>query len=271
MVTFIDRIGNSILQQILFFLEICVMGYVSLRSTLFGRNQGWRTLYGVISAQIYFTGYQALPLISMLAMACGALVAFQSTMQVSLLGDVDLVGNFMITVIVREIGPLLTALFVIARSGTAVASELGAMRVNKEIESLQSMGINPMSFIVFPRLIGGIISVLCLAFYFTLFALLGGFILCHFVQNIPFEVYVNSLARAFSFGDLWIFLFKNTFSGSCIFLISCYQGLKVKNSLHEIPQVTTQAVVKSIIYVLAFNMIVSFMFYLHKFKEMGLI
>lgn len=271
MVTYIDRLGNSIVRQILFIYEIFLIGYLSLRATLFGLHQGWRTLFGVISAQIYFTGYQALPLITFMALGCGALVAFQSTMQVTLLGDVNLVGNFMITVIVREIGPLLTALFVIARSGTAVASELGAMRVNKEIQALQTMGINPLSFIVFPRLVGGIISVMCLAFYFMLFAMVGGFLLCHFLQNIPLEVYVNSLARAFAIGDLWIFIFKNMFSGTTIFLISCYQGLQVKNSLHEIPQVTTLAVVRSVIYVLGFNIIVSFLFYLHKFKEMGLL
>jgi phospholipid/cholesterol/gamma-HCH transport system permease protein len=100
--------------------------------------------------------------------------------------------------IVREAGPLLVALVVIARSGTAVASEIGNMRANREIEALESMGINPLSFIVFPRVLGGVISVLCLAFYFNVLALVGGFLLTRFIQDMSFSFYTDSLMRGFA-------------------------------------------------------------------------
>src|SRR6202020_946151 len=92
------------------------------------------------------------------SLASGSIVILQSSSNLSLLGGGDLLGDLMVAIIVREIAPLLTALIVIARSGTAVASEIGNMRVNREIEALESMGIHPLGFIVFPRLLGGMVS-----------------------------------------------------------------------------------------------------------------
>ena len=187
------------------------------------------------------------------------------------LGGVNYVGNFMVMVVVRELGPLLTSLIVIARSGTAVASELGSMRVNKEVDALKSMGINPLSFIIFPRLVGGIVSVMCLSFYFVIFATTAGFVVCRLVKGLPFDLYFTSLAQAAGMGDVLVFIMKSFMSGLIIFAVSCYQGLQVKKSPHEIPQVTTQAVVKSTVYVLVFNMILTLYFYAEYIANFGLL
>lgn len=182
-----------------------------------------------------------------------------------------MIGNFLIVMILREAGPLLVALVVIARSGTAVASEVGNMRANREIEALESMGINPLSFIVFPRVLGGIISVLGLAFYFNFIALIGGYAVTRFFQDLPLAFYTDSLMRALTKEDVLIFLLKNGFSGMIIFVVCCYQGLSVKRSPHEVPQVTTQAVVNSIIFVVVFNLIVTTLFYLNQLRSLGVV
>lgn len=271
MIATVDRLGKQISQNISYTWQLFLLTYLSFRSTLVGQTQGWRTLYGVISAQIYFTGWQAIPLIAFLAVGSGALVALQAIMQMTLMGGIDYVGKFMIMIVVREIGPLLTALIVIARSGTAVASELGSMQVNKEIDALKVMGINPLSFVIFPRLVGGVISVLCLAFYFVLFAALAGAFLCRAIKGMPFDVYFTSLSQAASFSDVFIFVLKNLVGGILIFSICCYQGLQVKRSPHEIPQVTTQAVVKSTVYVLAFYIFLTLYFYIDYISGFGVI
>lgn len=267
----IDNMGRSVINTQLYTWEILKMVYLSMRAALFDHSQGWRTIFGVISAQIYFTGWQALPLISVLALATGAITVLQTTLQLSLLGGAGLVGNMMIVIIVREVGPLLTALIVIARSGTAVASEIGTMRVNREIEALEVMGVHPLSYIVFPRIMGGVISVLCLAFYFDFIATMGGFVVTKFVQDMPFAFYTDSLAQAFTADDIFIFFLKNGFSGVIIFVICCYQGLLVKQGPHEVPQVTTKAVVNSVIYVVCFNAIVTALFYLNQLMALGII
>jgi phospholipid/cholesterol/gamma-HCH transport system permease protein len=269
--TQIDSLGRFVTRNVEYTLRVLLMVYLSLRATLLDRAQGFRQIVGVISAQIYFTGWQALPLITVLALGTGGVLILQSLSNLSLIGGSQMVGNFLIVMILREAGPLFVALVVIARSGTAVASELGNMRANREIEALESMGINPLSFIVFPRVLGGVISVLCLAFYFNILALLGGFVLTKFVQDMPFAFYSDSLMTAFAKEDLWIFLLKNGFSGMIIFVVSCYQGLSVKKSPHEVPQVTTQAVVNSIIFVIVFNLMVTAFFYLHQLRNLGVI
>lgn len=267
----IDQWGRDVLHVVEYTLSVLAMIYLSFRAAVFDQAQGFRTIVSVVSAQIYFTGFQALPLVTLLALASGSVVIMQSTAQLSLLGGGDMIGNLLVVVIVREISPLLTALVVIARSGTAVASEIGNMRVNKEIEALESVGINPLSYIVFPRLLGGVISVLCLAFYYILVSLIGGFLVTKMVHGMPFDFYAQSLAQAFAAEDVALFLLKNTFSGLIIFMVCCYQGLLVKQGPHEVPQVTTKAVVNSIIYVVCFNLIVTTLFYLNQLMRLGLI
>lgn len=267
----IDQLGRFVTQNLEYTARVFMMVYLSLRATVLDQAQGLRTITGVIAAQVYFTGWQALPLITAMALTTGTILILQGLTNLTLLGGSDMIGNFLVVALSRETGPLLTALVVIARSGTAVASEVGNMRANREIEALESMGINPLSMIVFPRVVGGVISVLCLAFYFNFIALLGGFFFSRFFHNIPFSFYSESLTNAFAKEDLMIFLLKNSFSGMIIFVVCCYQGLSVKKSPHEVPQVTTQAVVNSVLYVVIFNLAVTALFYINHLRNLGVI
>lgn len=269
--SYIDSLGYHVAHSVVYTSNILLMIYLSIRATIFDQAQGLRTVYSVVSAQIYFTGFQALPLITVLALASGSIVIMQSSAQLSLLGGNEMIGSLLVVVIVREVAPLITALIVIARSGTAVASEIGNMRVNREIEALEVMGINPLSYIVFPRLVGGIMSVMCLAFYYIFISLIGGYLVTKIVHDMPFIFYADSLARAFAAEDLILFLLKNSFSGAIIFTVCCYQGLLVQQGPHEVPQATTSAVVNSVIYVTGFNLAVTTLFYLNQLMKLGVL
>lgn len=265
----LSHLGRWVLSPLEYTLEVLLMIYLSIRAAFFDQAQGLRTVFSVVSAQIYFTGFQALPLISVLAVASGSVVILQSSMNLSILGGGAIIGDLLVAIVVRELAPLLTALIVIARSGTAVASEIGNMRVNKEVEALEAMGIHPLSYIVFPRLIGGVISVICLSVYFATVASFGGYLATSLLHDLSFSFFLDSLARAFSSADVGLFVLKNTFSGLIIFMISCYQGLHVQSGPHEVPQVTTKAVVNSVIYVVMFNMTVTLLFYLGRLAALG--
>ena len=264
-------LGRWVLESIEYAFNILGMTYLSLRAPIMDRAQGMRSIFSVVSAQIYFTGWQAFPLVSVLALASGCFVIIPSTTQLSFFGGSEMIGNLMIAIIVRELGPLFVAMIVTARSGTAVASELGNMKANREIEALAAVGISPLSYIVFPRIIGGTISTLCLGFYFDIVALLGGFLATRLLHQMPVSYYTESISQALTAGDLMLLLLKNSFSGAIIFVISSYQGLLVQRSPHEVPQVTTKAVLNSIIYVVAFNVIVSGFFYLNQLMQLGVI
>ena len=267
----VDRLGRRAISIFVYTAETLTMTYLAARAAFFDRAQGFRAILRVVAAQIYFTGFEALPLVTALALAAGSVVVMQASAQLSLLGSAEMVGNLMIVIVVREVGPLVTALLVIARSGTAVATELGNMRVGREIEALEALGINPLSYIVFPRLAGGVISVICLAFYFDAIALFGGFALTRLLHDMSFEFYAASIARAFGPEDAGLFFLKNGFSGLIIFVVACRQGLEVRQSSHEVPQATTRAVVNSVIYVTSFNVAASTLFYVNQLMRLGLL
>ncbi len=274
-----DDIGAKTFDFFRYLGALGLMIYLSVRSTFFGVAEGHshvkiyelRQVFSVVSSQIYFTGWQALPMISVLALASGGIAILQSSSQLSLLGGSGMLGNILVVVIVRELGPLITALLVIARSGAAVASEIGNMRVNREIEALETMGINPYSYIVFPRIAGGVVSVLCLAFYFNIVSLGGGYFVSRLLHDIPFTFYFETLSNAFVAEDVPLFFIKNGFSGLMIFALACLHGMSVGMSSHEVPQVTTKAVVHAIVAVTGFNMIVSVIFYINELIRLGVI
>jgi phospholipid/cholesterol/gamma-HCH transport system permease protein len=267
----VENLGRQVINGFVYTLEVLLMVYLSIRAAMVDQAQGLRTVFSVVSSQIYFTGWQAMPLITVLAMASGGIVVLQSSTQLSIFGGSEMLGNLLVVLIVRELGPLITSLVVIARSGTAVASEIGNMRANREIEALESMGINPLSFIVFPRLVGGVISVVCLTFYFTLIALVGGYLLTRIIHDMPFSFYSASIIGALEVEDFGLFIHKTGFSGIMIFVICCYQGLLVQRSPTEVPQVTTRAVMNSIIYVTCFNLTVSALFYVNQLMKLGIL
>lgn len=264
-----DQLGGGVFGSFRYSWQLLNMFYISSRSAIVGRKQSLRTIFSVVCSQIYFTGFQALPLISILAVASGAVVVLQSTSHFNIFGGGGSIGQVLVSVVVREIAPLLTALIVIARSGTAVASELGNMKANREIEALESLGIDPLSFIVFPRLFGGVISVVSLSLYFVMGSILGGLLFATVLYDIPMNFYIDSITDAFTRADVFLFLAKVLFSGCIIFTISSYQGLSVKSGPHEVPQVTTQAVMNSIISVIVFNLSMTLLYYLNQLSSLG--
>jgi len=187
------------------------------------------------------------------------------------IGGSALLGNLLVSVIVRELGPLITALIVIARTCPSAAAEVGNMKVNKEIEALEVLGINPLSFIVFPRLAGGVLSVICLSCYFVFIAFVGGYMAVSLSQNFSLFIYIDTFAMALTLNDIFFFFLKSIFGGLIIFAISCFQGLQVKTSFHEVPALTASAVVSSVIFVVGFNLTISILSYIETMMKLGLL
>jgi len=244
--------------------KIPVLIYLTFKSFFTSYYQNSRELFRILLNQIYFTGVQSLPLASFLGILVGALVIMQSAQQLQRIGGTGILGDILVIVIIRELGPLLTSLIIIARSATAIAAEVATMRVNKEIEALEVMGLNPLNFVVFPRVVGGMIANVALGFYFIFLALLGGFLFSAFFLNIPFTFYLDSVIGAISIYDGLLFFIKVFIAGIVIFSIANFWGLNARNSYTEIPRVTTKTVVWAMIFTFSFNGFVSFLFYFVK-------
>lgn len=201
--------------------------------------------------QIYFTGVQALFVVT----AIGLLLGLAIITQVSSLAGrtTEFTGRILVWVVVREIGPLFAAIIVIARSGTAVAAELGSMKVSDEVRYLRAMGIPAARYLVMPRIAGLTTSLLALLFFFQGTAVLGGLALSSLLFDLPFRAQLDNLAATLSFFDLSISLVKGLVFGLVIAAAACYHGLRVGTSITEVPQAATRAVIEALSLVVVIN------------------
>jgi len=216
----------------------------------------------VLLRQIMFTGYEALPLIIFIALSIGGLIILEGNYILGGFGQSQLVYVILVTVVIRELSSIITALIVIARSGTAISTELGNMIVNNEINLLRSFGISPVSYLVVSRFIGVVVAMFLLTIYFNLAAVIGGWLFSTIFYPINFGYFVNQFLYHLSFADIIIFVIKSIVFGTAIALISCYQGLKVSVASTEVPQHTIKAAVSSVIAVVVFDIIITALFYI---------
>jgi len=200
--------------------------------------------YKVLVMQILFTGFEALSIIIVLSMSLGAIIMITSySFGYSLLiGQSGFMYKLLVIILTIELGPILTAFIIIARSGTAIATELGGMVVNHEIEAYLSFGINPISYLVVPRFLGVVISMLLLTVYFNVFGLLGSYLIAASFAPIPFNEYMTNILRELKPQGLAISLGKAAVFGTIISLVSSFQGFAVKQSSTEVPVAGIRAV-----------------------------
>lgn len=209
----------------------------------------------VLYRQIYFTGIEALNKVAIIGILIGIVIITQVANIVGL--NPVLTGKILIWTVVRELGPLFAAIIVIARSCTAIASELGSMKANREVDTLRIMGIDPDSYLIMPRILGISISVFILTFYFQISAIAGGLFVSSVFTDIPFYEHLKGIFSALSIFQIIISLLKSVVFGLLISTVSCYHGLRVQTSITEIPQMTTFAVMQSLFVVLIFDGIIT--------------
>lgn len=229
------------------------------------RPRKWRlTVRDVLARQILFTGVDATRFVATIAFMVGVSVVVQAQMWLGKVGQTGLLGPLLITVIVRELGPLLTNFVVIGRSGTAIATELGSMRVNGEIRVLDAQGLDPFQYLVVPRVLGMAISVFCLSVIFVVVSLVSGYLVGLAVGATSMDPlsFNDTVLAGVSQADVWNFLIKSLVPGLLTGGICCTEGLSVNSSITEVPQAATRAVVRSITALFLTSALVSVVTYL---------
>ena len=237
------------------------LGYLASKRFLLPRRASRGETYRVIARQVIFTGVDALPSVTLIALMVGLIVIIQAGTTLPQVGAGALLAQIIVLTIVRELGPFITAFIVVWRSGTAISTELGNMRVGKEITALEAMGISVTRFIVMPRLMGAIIAMICLTVYFDLVAVVGGFFVAKTKLTIPLGVYLEDIGNALSLADLLITLIKAVLFGFTIAVICSHHGLSVEGSPTEVPQQTTRAMLNTVTICLVLDIIVTVGFY----------
>ena len=245
--TYAELLGARIVGTVEVLRELGAFAVITLGVTLTKFNVAKRVVHPLIFAQVWNAGVRLLLMVGFIGVVFGLLIVGQTVGLLTRVGAEEYIGTVMVTVIVRELGPLLTALIVLARAGTSNVVELGTMRALGEVEALESLGIDPVHYLVMPRVIGLATSVFCLTTYLVLIAIAGGYVFA-FLQNVPLTLtdYLAQLNNALRWEDFVLFALKTVLFGSIIAVVSCYHGLARPLRVEEISQVTARAVVESV-------------------------
>jgi len=228
--------------------------YTALRG---GASLKIHSVRTVLYRQIYFTGVEAIGMITLIASFIGFVIIAEVY---NIVGTAsELTGRVLVWVVVRELGPLFSAIIVIARSGTAVASELGSMKIAGEVSGLRLMGISPAEYLIVPRVFGIIVSVTALTFYFQIASVAGGLAISSLFFHVPLAEHLKNIFSTLTIYELAISILKGAIFGAVIASVVCYQGLNVKASITEIPQAATRAVMQSLFIVIIFDGMITFL------------
>jgi len=205
-------------------------------------------IWPLIFQQTARAGSRLLPMFLFLAVALGLLVIGQTVSWLTRVGAINFLGTIMVIVVVRELGPLLAAFLVLARIGTANVIELGTARARGEVEALEALGVDPVHYLVVPRVIGMAVGVSALTVYLILGALVSGY-LWAFVQDVPLRPgeYFRQLAGALSGLDFALLAVKTSAFGFIIAIVTCYHGLAQPLRLEEVSAATVRAVAQSVV------------------------
>ncbi|TAJ79491.1 MAG: ABC transporter permease [Gallionellaceae bacterium] len=199
--------------------------------------------------QLYFTGIQSVGPIGVMGFLAGLIMVMQVS---NLVGRNELLTlQVLIWTVVRELGPLLTAIVIVGRSSSAIASELAAMRVNGEIKNLQRMGISPVSYLVVPRMVAMTVTGAVLTFYFQVVAIGTGMAVTAWNIDVSLLGEVGHFFEMLSYLELFAALLKSICFGMLVSVVSCYYGLTVKRAMTEIPVAASRAVMRSLLAVFA--------------------
>jgi phospholipid/cholesterol/gamma-HCH transport system permease protein len=207
-----------------------------------------RVVYPLIRHEIARAGLRLLPMFLFVSAALGLLVIGQTVSWLTRVGAINYLGTIMVIVVVREVGPLSTALLVLARIGTANVIELGTARAMGEVEALEAVGIDPVHYLVVPRVLGMAFGIFSLTVYLILGALLSGY-LWAFIQDVALRPrdYFQQLTASLNGLDFAMLAVKTLIFGFIIAIVTCYHGLAQPLRLEEVSNATVRAVAQSII------------------------
>ncbi len=239
-----------------YLFSLAVLGRMFRFYRLKGQN---RT---VLFRQIMFTGYDALLLIGFISISTSILIVLEVNQIMGQLGKGRLVYDLLVVIVVQQLSSLFTALIVIARSGTAIATELGNMVVHNEIDLLNSFGISPLSYLVVPRVFGVIVALFTLTLYFNLLAVVGAAVFSDIAYHVDFNYFLGRYLKELSYSDFFMPVIKSLLFGLAVGLISCYQGLRVERANTEVPQRTMHSVVYSVVSIILLNIAVTLVYFL---------
>ncbi|MDR2537919.1 MAG: ABC transporter permease [Treponema sp.] len=244
---------DSLLYTLGFFARILRgVGYFVMRG---------QASFKILTMQILFTFVEAMGISCLMALGIGATINIQFMPLLSSISQQSFIYVTLITIITRDLGPIITAIIISARSATAIATEMAGMVISHEIEAYISIGVDPIEHLAVPRFLGVTISMILLNFYFSIFGLAGSFFVAQFFNPMPPSIYFENILQALTLPDLIISIVKSLISGMLISTGAIMHGLAVEKASTEIPIAGLRAVSSAIVMSIIVQSVLSALYY----------
>jgi phospholipid/cholesterol/gamma-HCH transport system permease protein len=256
---FLSMVGGEAVAFYRSLLEI--LDFLGESSLAFGRLLRGKASFrrSDLSLLLQECGVQALPIVSLISLLVGLILAFVGAIQLKLFGAQVYVADIVAIAMVRVMGAIMTGIIMAGRTGAAFAAQIGTMQVNEEIDALKTMGIAPVEFLVLPRMIALIIMMPLLCIYADLMGILGGLIVGVGMLDINPIEYLNRTQETLTLTTFWIGLFHSAVFGVLVALAGCLRGMQCGRSASDVGYAATSAVVTGIISIIVATAIITFM------------
>lgn len=225
----------------------------------FGRK--YRLGKSAIVSQIIRVGTQSVLIVAIVSGAVGLILALQLAPPLDAFGQRDKIANIIAVAVLRELGPLIGAIVLTGFAGASIAAEIGTMVVSEEIEALEAHALNPVRFLVVPRVLASLISMTCLGVISSFVAIVAALLIAVTMLGIPYETYMNNMLQQAKQVDFWTGVFKGGVFGTLIGIIACANGLKVTGGAAGVGRATTYTVVECVVAIVIADLIFTAIFF----------
>jgi len=255
------QIGESVIDGLAYLGALTKLGGRAAYFTFVAPFQGKQLRLQRAVSQAMQTGVGALPILSLITFFIGLILALQSAYELRRFGAMNFVASAVAISMTRELGPLITAIVVIGRSGSAFAAEIGTMKVTEEIDALETMAIDPIHFLVTPKFLAMIVMLPCLTIWANFMGILGGSLFGVAKADFTFGTYIHSSLDALFLRDIATGLIKSVMFGVTITAVGCHEGLSTGAGAEQVGRSTTRAVVVSIFLVVLVDLVFTALFF----------
>jgi phospholipid/cholesterol/gamma-HCH transport system permease protein len=257
----IRKVGTSVLGGFAYVGSLAMLAGQAGYFTFIGPFRGKPIRLQRTVSQAMEVGVRALPILSLITFFIGLILALQAAYELRRFGAMSYVASAVALSMTRELGPLITAVIVIGRSGSAFAAEIGTMRVTEEIDALETMAINPVSFLVAPKFVAMILMLPCLTIWANFMGILGGSLFGVLQADFTFQRYISASLDALYLRDVVTGLIKSFMFGITITAVGCQEGFNTGGGAEQVGRSTTKAVVVSIFLVILVDLIFTMLFF----------
>jgi len=257
----VSQLGSSTLDALSYLGCLASLGARAAYYTLVAPFRGKPVRLQRAISQAMETGVRALPILSLITFFIGLIMALQAAYELRRFGAISAVATAVAVTMSRELGPLVTAIVVIGRSGSAFAAEIGTMKVSEEIDALETMAISPIRFLVAPKFLAMAVMLPCLTIWANVMGILGGSLFGVAQADFTLVRYIKASIDSLFLRDIVTGLIKSVMFGITIAAVGCFEGLSTGGGAEQVGRSTTRAVVMSIFLVVAVDLLFTTIFF----------